>query len=54
MEPLAIGVCSWSIDRTKPIESIRAAANDLGVRVVHLGFFDKETLAATSADEPTV
>ena len=51
MEPLAVGVCSWSIDRTKPIESIRAAANDLGVRVVHLGFFDKETLAATSADE---
>ena len=51
MEPLAVGVCSWSIDRTKPIESIRAAANDLGVRVVHLGFFDEQTLAATSVDE---
>lgn len=26
MRPLGIGVCSWSIDRTKPVESIRAAA----------------------------
>ncbi len=48
MDPLAIGVCLWSIDRTRPIESIRAAAG-LGVRVVHLGFFDEHTLAATSA-----
>ena len=51
MKPLEPGVCSWSIDRRKPIGSIRAAVDDLGVRVVHLGFFDAETLAATTAGE---
>ena len=51
MRPLEIGVCSWSIDRTKPVESIRAAVEHYAVRVVHLGFFDEQTLAATSAEE---
>ncbi len=51
MEPLSIGVCSWSIDRKDPIASIRAAATECGARVVHLGFFDEETLAAAHAEE---
>ena len=51
MGPLEIGVCSWSIDRRKPIESLRVAALELGVRVVHLGFFDAETLAGASATD---
>jgi len=48
MEPLAIGICSWSIDRHRPLDALRTAAGDLGVRAVHLGFFDEETLAATT------
>ncbi|MCP4247243.1 MAG: sugar phosphate isomerase/epimerase [bacterium] len=50
MEPLAIGVCCWSIDRRQPVESIRAAGERYGARAVHLGFFDAETLQAASAD----
>ncbi|HUU83753.1 MAG TPA: sugar phosphate isomerase/epimerase family protein [Phycisphaerae bacterium] len=49
MGPPAVGVCSWSINRSRPIESIRVAADRFGVRVVHLGFFDEQTLAGTSA-----
>lgn len=49
MNPLEIGVCTWSIDRRSPLDSIRVAAQELHVRVVHLGFFDEQTLAATGA-----
>lgn len=49
MQPLAIGACTWSINRKEPIASIQVAADRYGVRVVHLGFFDEQTLAATSA-----
>ncbi|MCH7812681.1 MAG: sugar phosphate isomerase/epimerase [Planctomycetes bacterium] len=50
MEPLTVGVCSWSIDRRQPVQSIRVAGQRYGARAVHLGFFDAETLQATSAD----
>lgn len=49
MNPLEIGLCSWSIDRRDPIGSIQQARSEFGVGVVHLGFFDAETLAGTSA-----
>ncbi|MFQ5491089.1 MAG: sugar phosphate isomerase/epimerase family protein [Phycisphaerae bacterium] len=49
MQPLEIGVCSWSIDRRDPLGSIRSCAGDLGVFVCHLGFFDEPTLASASA-----
>ncbi|MHC4065081.1 MAG: sugar phosphate isomerase/epimerase family protein [Planctomycetota bacterium] len=50
MRPLEIGVCSWSINRTRPKEAVRAAAERHQVHVVHLGFFDEQTLGATSAE----
>ena len=50
MQSLAVGVCTWSINRKDPIASIQVAADRYGVRVVHLGFFDEQTLAATSAE----
>jgi len=49
MQPLAVGVCSWSIDRARPVETIRTAAERYGVRVVHLGVFDGLTPAHLSA-----
>lgn len=51
MEPLTIGVCSWSVDRRDPVGSIRAAARQYGVQVVHLGFFDERTLAGVSVGD---
>ena len=39
MQPLEIGFCSWSIDRHDVIAAINIAANELGIRVVQVGFF---------------
>jgi len=51
MQPLATGVCSWSIDRARPVEAVRTAAERHGVRVVHLGFFDGLTPTDLSASQ---
>lgn len=49
MQPLSIGLCTWSIDRENVIAAIEAAKRQLGVAVVHVGFFTEATLATADA-----
>lgn len=41
MQPLELGICSWSIDRHDPVTAIKRARTDLDLGVVHVGFFGK-------------
>ncbi len=49
MQPLEIGVCSWSVDREDSIRAIQTAHRELGVRVVHLGLFGQSAFDRASA-----
>ncbi len=41
---LPIGVCGWCIDRHDPRGSIQVAGRDLGLRVVQIGFFTRDSV----------
>ena len=49
MQPLEIGVCTWSIDRHDPVASLAQARNKLALGVAQIGFFGG---AAVEAADP--
>jgi sugar phosphate isomerase/epimerase len=51
VQPLEIGICSWSVDRHDPIRAIRAIAGDLDVRAVQIGFFGEQAVRQARADD---
>ena len=40
MEPMQIGVCTWSLNMPSLAGALAAVRNELGLGVVHLGFWD--------------
>ena len=46
---LPIGVCGWCIDRHDPRGSIQVAGRDLGLRIVQIGFFTKDSVRNANA-----
>ncbi len=48
---LPVGVCSWSLDRNDCLCAIEIASHELHVSVMQLGFFSRESLVQSNADQ---
>ena len=47
---MEVGVCGWSLDRHDVVRGIRSAGNELGLRLVQIGFFNEEAVRRADAD----
>lgn len=50
MDPLQIGVCTWSIDRHDPVGALATIRDRLGLGVAQVGFFGRAAIDSADAE----